>query len=183
MGMTRRRIRMAGVARSIAIASLLALGAAGCTGGAAATPGLQGSPAPSAPASAAPQDPSAGATPMPHLSPVPDITAKPGISQAPGLPGSPGPVDSDDVPPDVIQAAVDDAAARAGVDPSAATVVTAQSVTWPNGALGCPVRGFLYTQAITPGYRVVVEAGGQRYDYRATQQGDLRWCENPPGPG
>ena len=39
----------------------------------------------------------------------------------------------------------------------------------------------MYTQVITPGYRVVVEAGGTEYDYRAsTKSSDVRWCENPP---
>ena len=35
------------------------------------------------------------------------------------------------VPPAIIQAATDDAAARAGVDPATVTVVSALAVTWP----------------------------------------------------
>ena len=74
-----------------------------------------------------------------------------------------------------------DAAARAGVDPAEVTVVSAEAVTFPDGGLGCPEPGMMYTQVLTPGYRVVVEAGGREYDYRAGARGGaVRWCENPP---
>lgn len=85
------------------------------------------------------------------------------------------------VPPALVQAAKDDAAARAGVDPGTVTVVSEAAVTFPNGALGCPEPGMLYTEVLTPGYQVVVEAGGRAYDYRASSRGgSLKWCENPP---
>ena len=90
------------------------------------------------------------------------------------------------VPPAIIAGAVNDAAARAGVDPAAVTVVSAEAVTWPNGAAGCPKPDFMYTDVLTPGYRVVVEAGGTTYDYRGSQKsGAVSWCENagPVGPG
>jgi len=120
-------------------------------------------------------------------------TASPSGPLSPGLPGS-VPVASGpptvvpgegDVPQPVIDQAIADAAGRAGVDPSEVTVVSAEARTWPSGALGCPEPGYLYTDVITPGYRVVVEAGGRQYDYRATQrgQGDIRWCERPPAGG
>lgn len=112
---------------------------------------------PSDAASSTPVDQSAG--------PVP--TVAPGVGQG--------------VPPAVLQAAVADAAPRAGVDPGAVTVVSAEPVTFPNGGLGCPEPGMMYTDVLTPGYRVVVEAGGRQYDYRAGAKGGaVRWCENPP---
>jgi hypothetical protein len=86
------------------------------------------------------------------------------------------------VPQVVIDAAIADAASRADVDPSAVTVISTEARTWPSGALGCPEPGYLYTDMLTPGYRVVVEAGGREYDYRATRrgQGDVRRCSRPP---
>jgi hypothetical protein len=88
---------------------------------------------------------------------------------------------SQGVPPSVIEAAVADAAARAGVDPGEVTIVSAEAVTFPDGGLGCPEPGMMYTQVLTPGYRVVVEAGGREYDYRSgAKGGTVRWCENPP---
>jgi hypothetical protein len=88
---------------------------------------------------------------------------------------------SEGVPSTVIDAAVADAATRAGVSLAEAALVSAEPVTFPDGGLGCPEPGVLYTQVLTPGYRVVVEAGGREYDYRAsTRGGTIRWCENPP---
>ncbi len=86
------------------------------------------------------------------------------------------------VPQAVIDRAVADAADRAGVDPAEITVVSADTRTWPSGALGCPEPGYLYTDVLTPGYRIVVEAGGREYDYRASRRGqpDVRWCQRPP---
>ncbi|HYO44311.1 MAG TPA: hypothetical protein VES19_14030 [Candidatus Limnocylindrales bacterium] len=79
---------------------------------------------------------------------------------------------------------MEDAAARAGVDPSEVTVVSADGVTWPNGAAGCPKPGMMYTDVLTPGYRIVLEAGGTTYDYRGSQKGgSVAWCENAPPMG
>ena len=68
-----------------------------------------------------------------------------------------------------------------GVDLAAATVVTAEAVEWSDGSLGCPEPGMMYTQAITPGYQVVISVGGVEYDYRATDAGQVRLCQ-APGP-
>jgi hypothetical protein len=105
--------------------------------------------------------------------------ASPPASPAPGDGASGEPIG--DVPPAVIDNAKADAAGRAGVDPAEVTVVVAEAHDWPNGALGCPEPDMLYTEVITPGYRVVVEAGGTEFDYRAsTRSSDVQWCENPP---
>src|SRR5690606_19197086 len=48
-----------------------------------------------------------------------------------------------------------DLAQRLGVDPEAIEVVTKEAVEWPNGAMGCPAPGAVYTQAIVPGFRMV----------------------------
>ena len=45
-------------------------------------------------------------------------------------------------------------------------LVSAEAVTWPNGALGCPKPGMSYTQAVVDGMRVVVDVDGGSYDYR-----------------
>ena len=66
-----------------------------------------------------------------------------------------------------------------GVDLASATVVRAEAVEWSDGSLGCPEPGMLYTQAITPGYHVVISVDGVEYDYRATEAGQVRLCEDP----
>jgi hypothetical protein len=46
-------------------------------------------------------------------------------------------------------------------------LVHSEQVDWPDGCLGIPMRDAC-TQAIVPGYRIVVEVGGQEYEYRST---------------
>ena len=57
-------------------------------------------------------------------------------------------------------------------------VISAQAVNWPNGALGCPKPGMMYTQAIVPGYRVELEAAGRRFTYNASTRGVFKRCDN-----
>ncbi len=160
--MTTRTTSRAGTGL-LAVAALLALTAAACTGG-GATPLSSPSGPGTAPA-------------------TPDVSAAPTREPVPAAPTVvPGPTEG--VPSEVVQQAVHDAAKQAGVAPGTVTVVSAEAVTWPNGAAGCPKMGFMYTDVITPGYHVVVEAGGTRYDYRGSQRsGSVSLCENPPGPG
>ena len=81
------------------------------------------------------------------------------------------------VPDALIAKVVADAAALAGVDPAEVIVVSTEAMTWNDGSLGCPKPGGMYIQQIIQGYRVVVEAGGQRFDYRAGSSGEPKRCE------
>jgi len=96
---------------------------------------------------------------------------------------TPVPGDDGAVPDPVVAAVIADAAVLTGAAPAGITVVTATSVTWPNGALGCPQPGFAYTEMVEPGYRVVVKAAGTTLDYRVGAGGTPQLCTNPPGPG
>ena len=60
-------------------------------------------------------------------------------------------------------------------------MVSAEPKTWNDGSLGCPQPGQLYTQALVPGYQVILDANGKQMDYRATESGDVKLCENPEG--
>lgn len=73
------------------------------------------------------------------------------------------------------QAILDDLAGRqvAGTP----TVVSAEAITWPDSSLGCPSPGVMYTQALVDGMRVVVEAGGARYDYRFGSDDKPKLCQ------
>ncbi len=85
------------------------------------------------------------------------------------------------VPDEILQKAIADAAQHAGVDPSAVTVVSAEATTWNSGALGCPEPGKVYTQALVPGYKIVLEAGGKNLDYHASETGSVKLCEGVAG--
>jgi hypothetical protein len=92
----------------------------------------------------------------------------------------------DSVPVELINELQHDAGTRTGVDASAIVVVQARVVSWPDGSLGCPEPGVVYTQAIVPGYWVVLEAAGEQLDYRVGSRDSFVICENPasvPPPG
>jgi hypothetical protein len=82
------------------------------------------------------------------------------------------------VPATLQAAALKDAAQRSGKPLDAFTIVVAEAVTWSDGSLGCPEPGMLYTQALVPGYRIVVTAAGQQYEYHASARGEPKFC--PP---
>lgn len=79
----------------------------------------------------------------------------------------------------IIEDATQDAVLRMKVDRGAIEVVRAEHVTWSDGSLGCPASGMQYTQALVPGFRVLLRAGGQMLDYHAAANGHLALC--PPG--
>jgi hypothetical protein len=76
----------------------------------------------------------------------------------------------------VTGAALADAARRTGRKPADLKVLSAEAVTWPDGSLGCPQPGMMYTQALVPGYRVRIEADGQVLDYHAGRSGRPGLC-------
>ncbi|WP_163817247.1 hypothetical protein [Phytoactinopolyspora alkaliphila] len=84
-----------------------------------------------------------------------------------------------EVPAGILDDVVADAADRAGTAPGDVVVVRAQAVQWPDGSLGCPEPGMMYTQAIVDGYWVELEAEGKTYDYRLNEQGTFRLCTTP----
>lgn len=120
---------------------------------------------------------SGAASPAGSLQVRPDVSFDP----PPTAPTSNAPV-TGEVPEPVLQAIQQQLLIDVpGVDIAAATVVTAEAVEWSDGSLGCPERGMLYTQVITPGYHVVISVDGVEYDYRATDAGQVRLCK-APGP-
>ena len=77
------------------------------------------------------------------------------------------------VTPDALAAAIRTDAARllARDDDGAGLAVTLQDVVWSDGSLGCPQPGILYTQALVPGWRVVVADGPREWVYHASRAG------------
>lgn len=77
------------------------------------------------------------------------------------------------------------AAADAGVDVDEIRIVTAERVTWSDGAIGCPEPGMVYTQALVPGYRVILEIDGEDHHFHASDGGEFFYCDDsqPPAEG
>ena len=85
-----------------------------------------------------------------------------------------------EVPQELISRMRADLAERIGKEAAgAARVVRAEAVQWPDGSLGCGKPGQFYTQAVVPGYRVELEAGGKVYSYHASAKGYFKLCELP----
>jgi hypothetical protein len=131
----------------------------------------------------------------PATTPAPPTTSTPDRTSRPAPPGGlPEPVPSTSmsppitgqVPTPLLDEIVADASDRTGVEPAAIVTVQAQAVTWPDGSLGCPEPDVAYTQALVPGYWVVLDAGGTMLDYRVGRAGSFILCESPlatPPPG
>ena len=74
------------------------------------------------------------------------------------------------LPPELGQAAGSvhearrDLSRQLGVDLESVEVLAVEAVEWPDSSLGCPSPGMMYAQVITPGYRILLEAGGRTFD-------------------
>jgi len=80
------------------------------------------------------------------------------------------------VPAEMIEAALEDAANRSTTARADIKVLSAEAVTWPDGSLGCPKPGMMYTQALVAGYRIVLQAGEQMLSYHAMSRGRPVFC-------
>jgi hypothetical protein len=82
-----------------------------------------------------------------------------------------------EVPEELFDSIIENVIESEGIELEDITVDRAESVIWPDGSLGCPRPGEMYTQAPVNGYWVVLKAGERRYDYRASVKGEIRRCD------
>jgi hypothetical protein len=76
----------------------------------------------------------------------------------------------------LVQAAVRDLSARLGISEDEIEVVETKEVEWPDGSLGCPEEGKMYTQAVVEGTQVILGANERVYDYHAGADGEPFLC-------
>jgi hypothetical protein len=55
-------------------------------------------------------------------------------------------------------------------------VASSERASWADGSMGCPTPGQFYTQMMTSGFRVLLNAGEQILDYRVADSGYFRLC-------
>jgi hypothetical protein len=53
------------------------------------------------------------------------------------------------------------------------TLVSTETVTWPDGCLGVQRMGVMCTQSLVSGFRIVLKANGKQYDYHTNQDGSV----------
>ncbi|MGI8828943.1 MAG: hypothetical protein ACR2I5_04105 [Candidatus Limnocylindria bacterium] len=129
-----------------------------------------GEPPDASPSDAPPSD--ASPSDEPDASRPPFATTGPLESEA-AMPGMPA-----DIPDAAWTAILADLSEVVGQPVESPTVLSAESLTYNDGSLGCPEPGQMYTQALVDGYRVIVEADGEEYDYRIGRGTDVRLCES-----
>jgi hypothetical protein len=120
-------------------------------------------PVPPAPAATAISTPQPTAL-TPGESTTPSAQPSPAVTQPVQPSSSPAVVQA-------INAAVDDLSTDTGILKSDIKLVSVEAVDWPDSSIGCPQPGMMYAQVITPGYRIVLEAGGKTYEYHVASSG------------
>ena len=79
---------------------------------------------------------------------------------------------SQSIPPEVKTAVLNDAVKRTSKTVSAMKILEVQQQQWSDGCLGLGATDEICTQAITPGYRVVVTDGTNNWTYRTDNLGN-----------
>jgi hypothetical protein len=78
----------------------------------------------------------------------------------------------------LVDQALTDLRERLGDPTAEITVVSVEEVDWPDGSIGCPQPGMVYTQAIVNGTKIVLQHAGVNYAYHQGGPRDLFYC--PP---
>jgi len=97
-------------------------------------------------------------------------TPVPPTASAPTVPpptATPAPVNLTPAQKNAIQAL----AAALGIAVDQIKIISAEAVEWPDGCLGVSRSDMMCIQVITPGFRIVLEANGQQYEYHTNRDG------------
>ena len=110
------------------------------------------------------------------LTPIPpDPNQTPRVMPAPGVPGGPAKVAGLEPLLNKISA---DLSRRQNIPLEQISVKTVQVVTWPDGSLGCPQPGMMYTMSLVDGYQIILVANGQTFFYHTAGRDQFIYCAN-----
>lgn len=87
-----------------------------------------------------------------------------------------------DMDREMLDSLIEQASEEAGVGEDEISVVNAEAVTWSDGSIGCPKEGMSYTQALVPGYRVILDVAGEEVHYHAGSDARFFACDDPQEP-
>jgi hypothetical protein len=76
-----------------------------------------------------------------------------------------------------LNAATGHLVALTGLPASEISVISITYVEWPNTQLGCSPDDVVSAPVITPGYRIILQARGQQYEYRSDMNGRVLLCQ------
>lgn len=74
------------------------------------------------------------------------------------------------IEPEILLKARGDLAQRLGLHENDVTEAIVEQTDFPDAALGAAVEDEMSAQVITPGWRIRYKAGGDTYEYRATER-------------
>jgi hypothetical protein len=120
-------------------------------------------------------------TAAPTVTPTPTSTSLPTeIIEEPVSPVEPAQGDAmpdtlPNLPPgseSAVKAAIEDLSSLQNIAAAEISVQSVEATDWSDSSLGCPQEGFMYAQVITPGYLILLEAGGETHEYHTNQTGD-----------
>jgi hypothetical protein len=84
--------------------------------------------------------------------------------------------------PEAVQKVVEMVSVENSLRPAEVRVISVEEVMWNDSCLGVNQRGMMCMQVITPGYRVVVEAGGKQMVYHTDDAGGKIMAAGAPQP-
>ena len=84
---------------------------------------------------------------------------------------------SSDIPENLLRQMTEQVSQESGLNTDQVNLVRAQKATWRDGSMGCPQPNLMYTQALVEGYWVIMIAGNEEYDFRATTNGKFLRCQ------
>ena len=75
-----------------------------------------------------------------------------------------------------------DLAGRLSLPMEEISLVEVTEVEWSDSSLDCPQEGMSYLQVITPGYRILLQANNQTYEYHTNRDSHFVFCSGrlPP---
>ena len=69
------------------------------------------------------------------------------------------------------QAAIKALSETLNLPPGQITLISTEAMDWPDGCLGVQRIGVMCTQAIVPGYKIILEANGTKYEVHSNEKG------------
>jgi len=77
----------------------------------------------------------------------------------------------------VVRLAVEALSKKLGVAEKEIDVKSVEAAEWRDASLGCPEQGKMYAQVITPGFRIILSAGGKDYEYHSSYS-NIKRCSS-----
>jgi hypothetical protein len=95
-----------------------------------------------------------------------------------GSEGTDGGILTDPIVEEFIAEAKAELAEELGIDEAEIALVRSEAMDWQDTSLGCARSGQTYDPIVTPGYRIILAVGENRYEYHTDQQRKIR-CDIP----